>query len=874
MPDLLFELFSEEIPARMQRQAAEDLKRLVTHALVERGLVYEGAAAYATPRRLALQVVGLPGRQPDVREERKGPRVGAPEAAIQGFLKSAGLASIDEATIEKDPKKGEFYVAVIERAGAETIAVLAEILPAVVKAFPWPKSMRWGEGSMRPDALRWVRPLHSIVATFGPETETPEIVRFAVDDIPAGDKTFGHRFMAPAPFHVKRFEDYALALERAKVVIDPARRRDIILHDAKDLAFAQGLELVEDAGLLEEVAGLVEWPVTLMGSFDDSFLSIPPEVIRATIRVNQKCFVLKKPDGGLANRFILVSNIEAKDDGATVIAGNERVIAARLSDAKFFYETDLKTRLDDRLPKLDQIVFHEKLGTQGERVKRIAALARELAPIVGADPEKAARAAMLCKADLVTEMVGEFPELQGLMGRYYAAAQGEDASVAAACEEHYKPQGPNDRIPSDPVSVAVALADKLDTLAGFWAIDEKPTGSKDPYALRRAALGVIRIVLENNLNIKIHNVLASLYGWMLADHGAALEVRLNEGSATSFRDEVNSVIQKTPIQMTYLKGEKAFSEWFDPFLELVADRKEEDVDARREGIYDYAAFENIANLLLNETIQHLIKDMSEYGDLPSKDFDTSLANFRRVVDRITGLANFARLQPFDAFSLNWIKESIRSNPSAYLKSKEPIRFVDRLASNLLEFFIDRLKVYLRDKGARYDLIDAALGAEAVAGPEAAEATHTQPQDDLLMIKNRVEALEAFLGAEDGKNLLAGYKRACNILKAEEKKDGASAYDACHAANLRIEPEEHKLAAAIARAKEETGEKLKKEDFTGAMHSLAKLREPVDRFFDKVTVNAENADLRLNRLRLLAELRQTMNAVADFDKVSGAGDAIA
>lgn len=703
MPDLLLELFSEEIPARMQRQAAEDLKRLVTNALVERGLTYEGAAAYATPRRLALQVVGLPGRQPDVREERKGPRVGAPEAAIQGFLKSAGLASIDEATIEKDPKKGEFYVAVIERAGAETIAVLAEILPAIVKAFPWPKSMRWGESSMRPDALRWVRPLHSIVATFGPETETPEIVRFSVDDIPASDKTFGHRFMAPAPFHVKRFEDYALALERAKVVIDPERRRDIILHDAKDLAFAQGLELIEDAGLLEEVAGLVEWPVTLMGSFDESFLSIPPEVIRATIRVNQKCFVLKKPDGGLANRFILVSNIEAKDGGATVIAGNQRVIAARLSDAKFFYETDLKTRLDDRLPKLDQIVFHEKLGTQGERIKRIATLARKLAPIVGADPDKAARAAMLCKADLVTEMVGEFPELQGLMGCYYASAQGEDASVAAACEEHYKPQGPGDRIPTNPVSVAVALADKLDTLTGFWAIDEKPTGSKDPYALRRAALGVIRIVLENQLRLQL----------------------------------------------------------------------------------------------------------------------LTLAN-----------------------------------------------------ENLLEFFIDRLKVYLRDKGARYDLIDAALGAEAVADPEAAVATSTQPQDDLLMIKNKVEALEAFLGADDGKNLLAGYKRACNILKAEEKKDGAGAYDKAHAANLRIEQEEHKLAAAIARAKEETGEKLKKEDFTGAMHSLSKLREPVDHFFDKVTVNAENADLRLNRLRLLSELRRTMNGVADFDKVSGAGDAVA
>lgn len=719
MPDLLLELFSEEIPARMQRMAAEDLRRLVTNALVERGLTYEGASAYATPRRLAMQIVGLPGRQPDVREERKGPRVGAPDAAIQGFLKSAALASLDEATIEKDPKKGEFYVAVIERAGAETIEVLAEILPAIVKSFPWPKSMRWGAASTRSDALRWVRPLHSIVATFGPETETPEIVRFSVDGIESGDTTYGHRFLAPGAIHVKRFDDYVTALERAKVVLDAERRRDIILHDAKDLAFAQGLELLEDAGLLEEVGGLVEWPVTLMGKFDESFLSIPPEVIRATIRVNQKCFVLRKPDGGLSNRFILVSNIEARDGGATVVAGNERVIAARLSDAKFFYETDLKTKLEDRLPKLDQIVFHEKLGTQGERVKRIAALAQQLAPLVGADAKKAARAATLCKADLVTEMVGEFPELQGLMGSYYAAAQGEDASVAAACEDHYKPQGPSDRIPTDPVAIAVALADKLDTLTGFWAINEKPTGSKDPYALRRAALGVIRIVLENEIRLSLHDVASKLIVATRARSGAA------EGA-----------------------GEQ------------------------------------------------------------------------------------------DA------------------------------AVNLLEFFVDRLKVYLRDKGARYDLIDAALGAVAFADAEEEQATRAPLQDDLLMITRKVEALDKFLATEDGKNLLAGYKRASNILKAEEKKDGPGAYAHRHAPNLRIEQQEHKLAAAIARAREETAEKLEKEDFAGAMHSLAKLRDPVDAFFEHVTVNADNADLRLNRLRLLAELRRVMMGVADFGKISG------
>jgi glycyl-tRNA synthetase beta chain len=777
MSDLLLELFSEEIPARMQRQAADDLKRLVTNALVERGLTYEGAAAYATPRRLALQVVGLPNRQPDLREERKGPRVGAPEAAIAGFLKSAGLASLDQARIEKDKKGAEFYLAVIERAGADAIDVLADILPQIVKNFPWPKSMRWGAASERPDALRWVRPLHSLVATFGPETETPEVVIFEVDGIASGNTTYGHRFMAPQPIQVKRFEDYALALERAKVVIDPARRRDIILHDAKDLAFAQGLELVEDAGLLEEVTGLVEWPVTLMGKFDESFLVIPPEVIRATIRVNQKCFVLRNhpplegegraegagwggaarevatsaqnpspptpalsPQAGrgsaLANRFILVSNIEASDEGATVVAGNERVIAARLSDAKFFYETDLKTKLEDRLPKLDQIVFHEKLGTQGERVKRIAALAKELAPIVGADAFLAERAATLCKADLVSEMVGEFPELQGLMGRYYASAQGEDASVAAACEEHYKPQGPNDRIPTDPVSIAVALADKLDTLVGFWAIDEKPTGSKDPYALRRAALGVIRIVLENELRLSLLPI--------FMEHGRSFAA--------------------PPLSHN-----------------------------RQEGV-----------------------DPADIGE------------FNR----------------------------------------------SRAVSSLLEFFIDRLKVYLRDKGARYDLIDAALGAV----PETETPTPSpSPQgggeeaplrDDLLMITRKVEALDTFLATDDGRNLLAGYKRASNILKAEEKKDGPDAYAQRHAPNLRIEPQEHKLAAAIARAREETAEHLKTEDFAGAMRALSKLREPVDAFFDDVTVNAENADLRLNRLRLLAELRRVMTGVADFGKIAG------
>ncbi len=510
MPDLLLELFSEEIPARMQAKAADDLRRMVTDRLVAEGLVYEGARAFATPRRLALTVHGIPARQSDLKEERKGPRVGGPDAAIAGFLKATGLASLDQAKIQRDPKKGDFYIALIEKPGRATLEVLADILPVIIRTFPWPKSMRWGERSARPGALQWVRPLHAIVATFGIETEEPEVVKFTIDGIEAGQTTYGHRFMAPAPIGVRRFEDYEAKLQAAKVVLDAQARKDIILADAKQLAFAQGYELIEDQALLDEVAGLVEWPVVFMGSFEKEFLSIPSEVIRATIRTNLKCFVVNDPKTGkLANKFVLTANIEASDGGKTIVTGNERVIRARLSDAKFFYESDLKTKLEDRLPKFDGIVFHEKLGTQGERIKRIERLAAEIAPLVGADVEKTKRAARLAKADLLTEVVGEFPELQGLMGKYYALAQGEDASVAAASEEHYKPQGPNDRVPTDPVSIAVALADKIDTLVGFWAIDEKPTGSKDPYALRRAALGVIRILIANDVRLRLWDAFSS-----------------------------------------------------------------------------------------------------------------------------------------------------------------------------------------------------------------------------------------------------------------------------------------------------------------------------------------------------------------------------
>jgi glycyl-tRNA synthetase beta chain len=720
MPDLLLELFSEEIPARMQAKAADDLRRMVTDRLVAEGLVYEGAKAFATPRRLALTVHGIPARQSDLKEERRGPRVGGADAAIQGFLKATGLARIEDAKIQTDPKKGDFYIALIEKPGRATLDVLAEILPVIIRTFPWPKSMRWGERSARSGSLSWVRPLHSIIATFGPETEEPDVVKFSVDGIEAGQTTFGHRFMAPSAISVRRFEDYEAKLKAAKVVLDPQARKDIILADAKQLAFAQGFELVEDQVLLDEVAGLVEWPVALMGSFDKEFLSIPDEVIRATIRNNQKCFVVSDPKTGkLTNKFILTANIEATDGGKTIVAGNERVIRARLSDAKFFYDTDLKTKLEARLPKFEQIVFHEKLGTQAERIRRIERLATEIGAVVWKqraslldvdnpsneqDYARAVRrAANLAKADLLTEVVGEFPELQGLMGKYYALAQGEEAAVAAASEEHYKPQGPADRVPTDPVSMVVALADKLDTLVGFWGHDEKPTGSKDPFALRRSALGVIRILASN-------------------------EVRI------------------------------------------------------------------------------------------------SLSNFIRIA--------------WNGYALN---------------EAGVIGESDAFAADLLAFFADRLKVQLRDQGARHDLVDAVF---SLGG-----------QDDLLLVVRRVEALGKFLDTDDGKNLLAGTKRASNILAIEEKKDKRT-FDGAPDAGLYNLPEEKALASAIDQVKSEAGAAVQREDFATAMSAMAKLRPAVDAFFDKVKVNDDEPKVRENRLKLLNEVRAATRAVADFSKIEG------
>ncbi|MCC4298063.1 glycine--tRNA ligase subunit beta [Aurantimonas coralicida] len=724
MPDLLLELRSEEIPARMQRKAAGDLRKLVTDALVEAGLTYEGAREYWTPRRLTLDLRGVDARSRDVVDERKGPRTDAPEKAIQGFLRGAGLASIDEATIQSDPKKGDFYVATIRKPGRPAEEIIADVMPGIVRGFPWPKSMRWGPASRAPGSLRWVRPLQSILCTFGPETEEPVVVDFEVDGIRAGNVTRGHRFHAAEEFRVRRFDDYVAGLEKAFVVLDAERRKDMIRHDAENRAFARGLEVVPDEALLEEVSGLVEWPVTLMGEFEETFLQIPPEVIQLTIKVNQKCFVTRRQggDGTLSNQFVLVSNIAAIDGGAEIARGNGKVVRARLSDALYFWQTDqadlpgrdalapsaekfgldLAKPLDQRMAKLDAlgVTFHARLGTQGERVGRIAALAQEIAATVypegatlggtavSADELKTLvkRAAVLAKADLTTEAVGEFPELQGLMGRYYAALQGEEPSVQAALEEHYKPLGPTDSVPTDPVAICVALADKLDMLVGFWAIDEKPTGSKDPYALRRAALGVIRLVLDNDL-------VMALGGFMPA-------------------------------------------------------------------------------------------------------------------------------------------------------------------SDLLAFFHDRLKVQLRESGARHDLVDAVLSG----------GSGGDRGDDLLDVTRRVTALGAFLDTEDGQNLLAGTRRAANILAAEEKK-GTRVAEAV-SLDLLSEHEEKVLAGAIDRAEMELDAALAVENYAHAMTALAELRIPVDAFFETVLVNAEDEAVRANRLALFDRIRAATRRVADFSRISG------
>jgi glycyl-tRNA synthetase beta chain len=832
MPDLLLELRSEEIPARMQRKAAGDLKKMVTDALVDAGLTYEGAREYWTPRRLTLDIRGLTARSADVREEKKGPSVSAPQGAIDGFLRGAGLASIDQAIIKTDPKKGDFYVAYLEKPGRAAEEIIADVMPGIIRAFPWPKSMRSGFASMPKgstyggiegkgmESLRWVRPLQSIVCTFGPEHDEVQVIPFEIDGIVASNVTYGHRFHAPDAITVRRFDDYVTNLERAKVILDAERRKDMILHDARDIAFANGLDLVEDEGLLEEVSGLVEWPQVLLGTFEEDYLSIPAEIIRLTIKTNQKCFVVR-PQGEtdkLSNHFILISNIQATDGGREIMHGNGKVVRARLSDALHFwkrdqgdlpdletltasaakFDLDLKKPLDQRMAKLDalNVTFHAKLGTQGERVARIRELAKVLAPIVytsrnspssalsatfsplnGEKGEPAGagvplaplagrgsgeaggegqgpdldtfialvdRAVVLAKADLRTEAVGEFPELQGAMGRKYAALQGEDASVAAAIEDHWKPNGPSDRLPEDKVGLTVALADKLDTLVGFWAIDEKPTGSKDPYALRRAALGMVRMILEKGIRLR--------------------------------------VLRLTPMSFAALHTSWQFHS-SAPFIEQA---------------------ERLLNL----------------GLVPTEQFDA-------LKDRLVGEAGAEALIEV-------------MGPVAWNKSVD-----------LLSFFHDRLKVYLRDQGARHDIIDAVLTPDA---------------DDLLMVARKAEALTAFITSEDGLNLLAGTKRATQLLAAEEKK-GTVVADGVSETLLKLDAEKS-LFAAIQSASKSAADAVASEDFRSAMQALSTLRDPVDKFFEDVLVNDEDAAIRANRLALLKAIREATATVADFSKITG------
>ena len=728
MPDLLLELFSEEIPARMQGKAAEDLRRLVTEGLVDRGLTYGHAAAFATPRRLTLALEGLSDHSPLRREERKGPRADAPAKAREGFLR--GLGATDAAEMAARPvaeiaipgvrievrpdKKAEVLFALIERPGRPAAEIVAETVEAVIRTFPWPKSMRWGAGT-----LRWVRPLRSILCVLTTEAGA-EVVPFDIDGVPAGDRTRGHRFMAPGAFSVSSFEDYEAKLTRAFVLLDAKDRAEKIWHDATQLAFARGLEVIEDKGLLAEIAGLVEWPVVLMGRIEARFLALPPEVLSTSMKEHQKFLSVRDPATGQVVGYIVVANRETADAGATVLAGNAKVLAARLSDAVFFWENDLRTPLTEMVAKLDAVTFHNKLGTQGARVARVAALAREIAPLVGADPDRAERAAKLAKADLASQMVYEFPELQGVMGKYYAEKAGEDGAVALAAEQHYSPLGPSDFVPAEPVSVAVALADKLDTLTGFWAIDEKPTGSKDPFALRRAALGVTRLLLENGVRLALTQAL------------------------------------------------------LDP------------IRRNRAAMVEAGAF--------------------AHADVPD------------------------------------LSDAVSERDRALV-----------LGEDLLAFFADRLKVYLRDQGIRHDAIDACL---QLGG-----------QDDLTLLVARVRALDGFLATRDAPNLLQGYKRANNILTAEEKKDGVE-YSLPPEPRLAETPEEGALFDALDVAEAAIAPALAAEDFEAAMSALSELRAPIDAFFDTTVVNAPAAMVRRNRLCLLNRIRAVMNRVAVFSAIEG------
>lgn len=771
MSELLLELFSEEIPARLQVRASEDLRRLMVDGLKAKGLEVGEARAFATPRRLTLVIADVPKKSPAISEEKKGPRTNAPEQAVQGFLKSAGLASIDEAVVVKDEKKGDFYLARIEKPGRPAAEIIAEVLRETILNFPWPKTMRFNAKLDGGGDLRWIRPLHSIVLLLD-----GKVVPFEIAGIKSGATTRGHRFMGGEPFKVTDFADYEKQLKANKVVLDFAERAAAINEGAHALAKEAKLSLVEDDALAAENAGLTEWPTVLMGAFDKSFLEVPGECLTSAMKTHQKCFSLRHGKK-LANHFLLVTNLKAKDGGKTIIAGNEKVIAARLSDAKFFWETDLKKTLDEMRDELKGITFHEKLGTQFERTERIKELASDLAKSQElCEAALALRAGELSKADLVSGMVGEFPELQGLMGRYYAEAEHIAPEIARAIELHYKPKGPTDSVPLESegngAAVAVALADKLDMLVGFWAIGEKPTGSGDPYQLRRAALGVVRLIVENELRMPLGEVIDRWYGIVPKstagnDAGYRIYTKLDDG------------------YFTYVSA-------------LAGDDRVKPFEAKVE---------------LN----------------PS-------ANAYFVVH-----------------STNYSKESYFVPDLTAFDVKAELQVGELVRELLWVFFSDRLEVLEREKGVRPDYIDSVLSLPG--------------QDDLALIVKRVEALTELLGTDDGVNLLAGVKRAQNILSIEEKKDKVSHAGDYDASLLQLD-EEKALAAAIDKVKDDTVSALAVENFAGAMRALAELRAPVDAFFDKVTVNADDPALRLNRLHLLSQIRAATLNVADFTKIAG------
>lgn len=757
MADLLIELFSEEIPARMQKRASEDLKKRVTDGLVDAGLTYASAGAFATPRRLALCVEELLAESPTIIEERKGPRVDAPEKALEGFLRGAGVAK-DDLEI-RDEKKGQVYFAKITKPGRPAAEIIAEVLEDVVRNFPWPKSMRWGSGT-----LKWVRPLHTITCILTSQ-EGAEIVPLEIDGITAGNSVFGHRFMAPETFSVSSFEDYVIKLKAHNVVLDPAERAEAIRHEASNLAFAQDLEIVEDSGLLAEVAGLVEWPVVLMGEIAEDFLDLPAEVLQTSMKEHQKFFSVRNPKTSRIEKFVTVANRETADNGATILAGNQKVLFARLSDAKFFWENDNRTvarqGMEAMSAPLANVTFHNKLGSQADRIARIAALATQIAPIVGANADEAALAAKVAKADLSSEMVYEFPELQGIMGRYYAKAAGLSDAVADACRDHYSPLGPSDDVPTDPVSVAVALADKLCTLTGFWAIDEKPTGSKDPFALRRAALGVIRLVLTNGLTIKLADLLP-----------------------TAFRHARADIITNGVEFEMHFGGEA----WSEPLLHALESWKYADV--------------------ISECVRW------NFGE------ELNSAEQTQLVEKIRN-------------------DVIAGSPE--------------MTADLLSFFHDRLKVFLKDEGIRHDVIDACL---AMGG-----------SDDITLLVKRARALSETLATEDGANLIQGFKRANNILSQAEEKDGVE-YSFGPDAKFAESDEEKALFAALDAADAAIKPAMQAEDFATAMRAMAQLRGPVDAFFEAVQINAENDILRRNRLNLLGRIREICLSVADLARVEG------